>query len=132
MARKICNGAGPYFLSLVEVKSNRCSHLCLTLLSLVKNSSQWVQVVSFDFVEVSDVARQLLTLANHPEARGIYNVGSGVPRSVLELAEDAIRAHGGTITLKRGVYKDRPDEPLAFWAWLKKLQNLQCNPQTHS
>ena len=84
-----------------------------------------------DFIDVQEVARQLLTLAIHQDSAGIYNVGSGVPRSVLEIAEEAIAAHGGSIRLKRGVYPDRSDEPLAFWAHMDKFQALQSFPQTH-
>lgn len=82
-----------------------------------------------DFIDVQDVARQLLILALHQDAAGIYNVGSGIPRSVLEIAEEAVATHGGTIQLKRGVYPDRSDEPLAFWAQMHKFQALQSNPQ---
>jgi len=84
-----------------------------------------------DFIDVEDVARQLLTLAKHQDAAGIYNVGSGMPRSVLEMAEEAVATHGGSIQLKRGVYPDRSDEPLAFWAHMDKFQALQSIPQTH-
>ncbi len=84
-----------------------------------------------DFIDVQEVARQLLTLAMHQDAAGIYNVGSGIPRSVLEMAEEAVEAHGGNIRLKRGVYQDRSDEPLAFWAHMYKFQALQSIQQTH-
>ena len=84
-----------------------------------------------DFIDVQEVARQLLTLAMHQDAAGIYNVGSGMPRSVLEMAEEAVEAHGGNIRLKRGVYQDRSDEPLAFWAHTDKFQALQSIHQTH-
>lgn len=83
-----------------------------------------------DFIDVQQVARQLLLLSTHKDAAGIYNVGSGIPRSVLEVAEETIAAHGGSIRLKRGVYQDRSDEPLAFWAHMDKFQALQSIPQT--
>ncbi len=84
-----------------------------------------------DFIDVKEVARQLLTLATHQDAAGIYNVGSGKPRSVLEMVEEAVEAHGGNIQLKRGVYQDRSDEPLAFWAHMNNFQALQSIPHTH-
>lgn len=80
-----------------------------------------------DFIEVQEVARHLLTLAVHHNAAGVYNSGSGMPRSVLEIAEEAIAAHGGSIRLVRGVYPDRSDEPLAFWAEMKKFKTLQLD-----
>jgi len=84
-----------------------------------------------DFVDVQDVARHLLTLSIHQEASGVYNVGSGMARSVLEMAEDVIAAHGGTLLLERGVYPDRSDEPLAFWAHMDRFKALQAIPQTN-
>lgn len=84
-----------------------------------------------DFVDVQSVANYLLMLAIHQDARGIYNVGSGIPRSVVEIAEEAVISHGGEISLRRGVYPDRSDEPLAFWAHMDKFQALQSIPQTH-
>jgi len=84
-----------------------------------------------DFINVQEVARQLLTLATHQSASGIYNTGSGIPSSVLEIAEEAIAAHGGSIRLKRGVYPDRSDEPLAFWANMDKFRSLQNISQAH-
>jgi dTDP-6-deoxy-L-talose 4-dehydrogenase (NAD+) len=82
-----------------------------------------------DFIAVQNVARQLLTLAKHQGAAGIYNLGSGVARSVLEIAEETVTTYGGSIELKRGVHPDRSDEPLAFWAAMDKFQALQSNPQ---
>jgi len=83
-----------------------------------------------DFIDVQDVARKLLTLAIHQDAAGIYNVGSGNPRSVFEVAEEAVATHGGTIELKKGVRLDRSDEPIAFWAQIERFQGLQSIPQT--
>jgi hypothetical protein len=54
-----------------------------------------------------------------------------MPRSVLEMAEEAVETHGGSIRLKRGVYQDRSDEPLAFWAHMDKFQALQSIHQAH-
>jgi nucleoside-diphosphate-sugar epimerase len=84
-----------------------------------------------DFIDVQQVARHLLILSMHQDAAGIYNVGSGIPRSVLEMAEEAIASHGVNIRLKRGVYPDRSDEPLAFWADMNKFKALQRIPQSH-
>ena len=80
---------------------------------------------------MQDVGRQLMTLAIHQDAAGIYNVGSGVPHSVLEMAEEIILGHGSTIRLKRWAYPDRSDEPLAFWAHMDKFHALQSILQTH-
>ena len=77
-----------------------------------------------DFIHVHEVAKHLLTLAVHQDAAGVYNVGTGIPRSVLEMAEEKIRSYDSNIVLNKGVYPDRPDEPLAFWAQIEKLESL--------
>ena len=77
-----------------------------------------------DFISVNDVARQLLLLTTHPNAMGIYNGGSGDPRSIAEIAEELIHELHSSIVINRGVYPDRTDEPLAFWAQMDKLAGL--------
>jgi dTDP-L-rhamnose 4-epimerase len=50
-----------------------------------------------DFVHVSDVARANVLALSAPEAAaGAYNVASGTPRSVLEMAAALAAAHGDT------------------------------------
>ena len=82
-----------------------------------------------DFIDVREVAQQLLTLATSKNAVGVYNIGSGIPRSVFEMAQEYIDSYGGNIRLQRGVYSDRPDEPMAFWACMDKFKALQTTPQ---
>jgi dTDP-6-deoxy-L-talose 4-dehydrogenase (NAD+) len=85
-----------------------------------------------DFVSVEDVAKQLLILATAKCATGIYNGGSGHPRSVLELAEELVSSNNSSIKLDRGAYPDRSDEPLAFWAQMNKLKALQPHHPSQS
>ena len=40
-----------------------------------------------DFVSVDELGKQLLNLIVHPNAKGIYNCGSGIPISLREFAE---------------------------------------------
>jgi nucleoside-diphosphate-sugar epimerase len=77
-----------------------------------------------DFVPVDQVAKLLLRLTTHPEAHGIYNCGSGRPISLRELAEECINESLSSTALKPGVYPDRQDEPLAFWADTRKITHL--------
>ena len=77
-----------------------------------------------DFVPVNQVAKLLLRLSNHPVAKGIYNCGSGRPISLREIAEERVAESSAEITLKFGVYPDREDEPLAFWADTSKTNSL--------
>jgi nucleoside-diphosphate-sugar epimerase len=77
-----------------------------------------------DFVPVDHVAVLLLKLAMNPMAQGIYNCGSGRPVSLRELAEERIAQFFASTTLKFGVYPDRKDEALAFWADTNKMNSL--------
>jgi nucleoside-diphosphate-sugar epimerase len=77
-----------------------------------------------DFVPVDQVAKLLLRLSTHPGAQGIYNCGSGRPISLRELAEERITESLASTALRLGVYPDRQDEPLAFWADTSKTNRL--------
>ena len=77
-----------------------------------------------DFISVENVAYKLLLLATHPRAAGVYNAGSGKPRSIREILESRIKSLGSQIILKTGDIPDRLDEPLASWAGLERWQNL--------
>ena len=77
-----------------------------------------------DFLPVEDVARQLLALATHPRAIGVYNGGSGTARSLREIVESRILELDAQIDIKLGVYPDREDEPLAFWADMSRMNAL--------
>jgi len=77
-----------------------------------------------DYLPVDQVAQFLLRLSGHPQAQGIYNCGSGVPVSLRELAQALISSSYSSMYLKLGVYPDRADEPLAFWADTSKSNRL--------
>jgi dTDP-6-deoxy-L-talose 4-dehydrogenase (NAD+) len=78
-----------------------------------------------DYVPVEQVAKMLLQLATHHHAKGIYNCGSGHPISLRELAEKRISESLSPTILRLGVYPDRKDEPLAFWADTSKIDRLK-------
>jgi dTDP-L-rhamnose 4-epimerase len=50
-----------------------------------------------DFTFVSDTASAIFALLSHPEARGVYNVGTGRPISVRQVAEGLALALGKDI-----------------------------------
>jgi dTDP-6-deoxy-L-talose 4-dehydrogenase (NAD+) len=77
-----------------------------------------------DFIAVEDVAARLLCLAQHPGASGIYNIGSGQPISLREMAERRIAKRSSGIRLSLGNSPDREDEPAAFWADTTKTSLL--------
>lgn len=77
-----------------------------------------------DYITVDEVAKNLLRLSTHSRAQGIYNCGSGRPASLRELAEERIAQSLSSTILRLGVYPDRQDEPLAFWADTSKMDKL--------
>ena len=78
-----------------------------------------------DFIPVNEVARQLLLLATSQKAYGIYNGGTGQARSLREIVEARINELGADISPRFGTYPDREDEPLAFWADMKRMNALK-------
>ena len=77
-----------------------------------------------DFVSSEQLAGQLFKLSLNCSANGIYNCGSGVPKSIHEIVEDVIKVNKSTISIRRSFYPDRMDEPLAFWADMSKFNSL--------
>jgi dTDP-6-deoxy-L-talose 4-dehydrogenase (NAD+) len=77
-----------------------------------------------DFIAVEDVAARLLSLAQHPDASGVYNIGSGQPVSLREMAEARIAKLASNTRLDLGAFPDRGDEPTAFWADTTKTSSL--------
>ena len=77
-----------------------------------------------DYVPVEQIAKLLLRMITQPDAQGIYNCGSGHPISLRELVEERIAESLSSTVLALGVYPDRQDEPLAFWADTSKIARL--------
>ena len=77
-----------------------------------------------DYIDADDVAKKLLELVDNPHASGIYNCGSGIPRSLREFAEAHLAEANSSIVIVLGAYPDRIDEPLAFWADTSKFTSL--------
>ena len=77
-----------------------------------------------DYMPVTEVAREIASLALNGRENGIVNICSGQPISILRLVEDAIAQKGWTIELDRGRYANANDEPTAFWGDRKKLDRL--------
>jgi dTDP-L-rhamnose 4-epimerase len=72
-----------------------------------------------DFVHVHDVARaNLLSLTAHSSVRGTFNIASGTPRTILDLATELARAVG----------RSAP-EPIVTGDWrLGDIRHIQASP----
>jgi dTDP-6-deoxy-L-talose 4-dehydrogenase (NAD+) len=74
-----------------------------------------------DYLPVTDLARNLVSLGLNPQDRGIVNVCSGTPISVRRLVETWIAENSWNIELHLGSYSYPSWEPLAFWGDRGKL-----------
>jgi len=74
-----------------------------------------------DFSPVSEVARKLTTIAEHPEWTGVTHVCSGRPITVRALVEQHLAERGASIKLNLGVFPYVDYEPMAFWGSSKRL-----------
>ena len=81
-----------------------------------------------DFVHIDDIVRQILFLIKDTTASGIFNCASGNPMSISEFVQKVILENNSNMQIRRGYYKDRDDEPLAFWANMVKYKSLQTDP----
>ena len=77
-----------------------------------------------DFVHVEDVATAIALLTEASGARGVYNIGSGEPRSVWEVVNQIARS------LKRPEVYERREKSLdgAFWASTQRITELGWRP----
>lgn len=77
-----------------------------------------------DYLSVTDVASNLVTLALHAADVGVLNICSGKPVSVRKLVEGWIDEHKWDIELNLGHYPYPDYEPLAFWGDRRKLDKF--------
>lgn len=77
-----------------------------------------------DFVSINLITKYLDLLINKKNIHGIFNGGSGAPISIIEFVENIIKARDSNIKVNRYFYPDREDEPLAFWADMKKMKSI--------
>ena len=77
-----------------------------------------------DYLQVTEVARQLVSLSLMDPAAGIVNLCSGTPISVRSLVERWIDEHRWSIRPNLGRFPYPEHEPMAFWGDATKLK--QC------
>ena len=77
-----------------------------------------------DFISVEKVVSALIFLTTRCAGVGLVNIGSGEPQSVLDFVLSQIRALGAQLEPLVGALPDRNFESQAFWADVKKLDEL--------
>lgn len=78
----------------------------------------------YDFIVVTELARQIAASVLQTKVTGIINCCSGRPVSLAEQVEDFIRRNGLNIKLEYGAYPDRPYDSPAIWGDNKKIQTI--------
>ncbi len=68
-----------------------------------------------DFLNVKDVAENIVKMALNKADIGVVNICSGKPISVRSLVEGWIKENGWKIELNLGYYKYPDYEPMVFW-----------------
>jgi dTDP-6-deoxy-L-talose 4-dehydrogenase (NAD+) len=77
-----------------------------------------------DYLPVEDVARYLVSLAEHLDCAGVINCCSGQPVSVRQLVEQRIAERKAKIKLNLGYYSYPDYEPMEFWGDATKLHRI--------
>lgn len=80
-----------------------------------------------DFLPIEQVAKHIVNLALKCSDAGIVNIGSGAPISIRGLVEQWVVNNNAEIHLELGNLPYPDYEPLAFWASVKKLNQILVN-----
>lgn len=78
----------------------------------------------YDFITVTELARQIASVATQTEVTGIINCCSGKPVSLAERVEQYIREHHLRIRLEYGAYPDRAYDSPCVYGDNRKIKNL--------
>ena len=80
-----------------------------------------------DYLNVTEVAKNIVTLALNRADIGEVNICSGKPISVRSLVEGWIKENGWEIKLNMGFYSYPDYEPMAFWGDRSRLDHFLKN-----
>ena len=78
----------------------------------------------YDFIEVKELARQIVAASLQEEIRGIINCCTGQPVSLGEQVERFIAQHHLSIQPQYGMFPDRPYDSPAIWGDPGKIQTI--------
>jgi dTDP-6-deoxy-L-talose 4-dehydrogenase (NAD+) len=81
----------------------------------------------YDFIEVSELARQIAAAVMQQTVSGIINCCSGKPVSLAEKVEEFIGTHGFKIRLQYGAFPDRPYDSPCVWGDNTKIEAILGN-----
>ena len=82
-----------------------------------------------DFTDVRDVVRAYWLILNHGEPGEVYNIGSGVPRSIRELLDILLGLSEVEICVKQDPSRLRPsDVPVSYCDFTKLRERTGWQP----
>ena len=80
-----------------------------------------------DFLQVEEVAANIVTIALQNKVQGIINCCSGTPVTVKAFVENYLKERNKSITLNLGYYPYTDYEPMKFWGDNSKLKLIKRN-----
>lgn len=75
----------------------------------------------YDFISISELARQIALIASQTAVDGIINACSGQPQTLAQRVEAYIKENGYHISLDYGAFPDRPYDSPGVWGDCRKL-----------
>lgn len=78
----------------------------------------------YDFISVSELAKQISSVALQTKITGIINCCSGKPQSLSERVEGFIKENSLNIKLEYGVFPDRKYDSPEVWGDDRKIKNI--------
>lgn len=84
-----------------------------------------------DFLHVDKATDLILKIANNQKLSGIFNCGSGKPRSVLELVKRLKEDFNSRIKIVQSLNFARTNESEAFWADMSKTNRILMHSTNH-
>lgn len=78
----------------------------------------------YDYISVTELARQIVAASLQKKYTGIINCCSGVPISLAEMAEKFIRDNALKIKLQYGAFPDRPYDSPGVWGDASLIQKI--------
>ncbi len=75
-----------------------------------------------DYIYVRDVCRAIMCALNHPEAEGVFNIGSGQGSSNRDLAEAVVRGYASESEIR--CEEERPEDTSQAWLDIQKARDV--------
>jgi len=87
-------------------------------------------VNKYDFIDVSELGRQIAALFGASDAIGVVNCCTGNPVSLAAKVEDFIATRGLDISLEYGAYPDRPYDSPGVWGDATRITEIVSRAST--